>query len=163
MASASVSPATSALPMQSSTQVPTTPAPVATAFPSPAIAQSPVPAAKSLPPVLANPGAAATKSTAAATTSTERAIPFHGVVSVGDPGANTFSIAGKEHTRVFKITEKTVITKAGNPATMQDVTANEQVRGSYWKQPDGTLEAKTVKLGPLTAEEEANKPKKKAK
>jgi hypothetical protein len=77
------------------------------------------------------------------------------MISAGDQNAKTFSIAGKERTRVFKITENTVITKAGNPATIQDIRANEEVRGSYWKHPDGTLEAKSVKLGPKTEAEKA--------
>ena len=47
-------------------------------------------------------------------------------------------------------------------ATMKDMVANEEVRGSYWKMSDGTLEAKTVKLGPLTDAEKAAQEKKKA-
>jgi 20S proteasome alpha/beta subunit len=82
-----------------------------------------------------------------------RAIPFHGKISAVDQKAKTFTIAGKEKSRVFKITDKTVVTKAGAPATMKDVVANEEVRGSYWKMTDGTLEAKTVKLGPKTEAE----------
>lgn len=84
-----------------------------------------------------------------------RAIPFHGNISAADQRAKTFTIAGKEHSRVFKVTDKTVLTKAGAPATMKDVVANEEVRGSYWKVTDGTLEAKTVKLGPKTDAEKA--------
>jgi hypothetical protein len=38
---------------------------------------------------------------------------------------------------------------------MTDLAADEEVRGSYWKKEDGSLEARTVKLGPLTAEEMA--------
>ncbi|MDQ2825334.1 MAG: hypothetical protein M3R29_07785 [Verrucomicrobiota bacterium] len=82
-----------------------------------------------------------------------------------DSSATTFTIAGKEKSRIFKITGKTVVTKAGNPATLNDVTANEEVRGSYWQLPDGTLEAKTVKVGPKTDAEKAaegGKSKKKA-
>ena len=55
----------------------------------------------------------------------------------------------------MKITDKTTMTKAGKPATMKDVIANEDVRGSYWKVMGGTLEAKTVKLGPKTDAEKA--------
>jgi len=40
-------------------------------------------------------------------------------------------------------------------ATMKDVAANEEVRGSYWKAADGNLEARTVKLGPMTEAEKA--------
>ena len=84
-----------------------------------------------------------------------RAIPFHGKIAAVDASAKTFSIAGKEKTRVIKITDQTNITKQGAEATMTDVVAEEEVRGSYWKKEDGSLEAKTVKLGPLTAEEMA--------
>jgi 20S proteasome alpha/beta subunit len=77
------------------------------------------------------------------------------MISAVDAKAKTFTIAGKEHSRVFKVTDKTVLTKAGTPATMKDVVANEEVRGSYWKVTDGSLEAKSVKLGPKTEAEKA--------
>ena len=89
------------------------------------------------------------------TTKAPRAIPFRGKISAVDQKAKTFTIAGKEKSRVFKITSKTMLTKAGAAATMKDVTVNEEVRGSYWKMTDGSLEAKTVKLGPMTDEEKA--------
>ena len=89
-----------------------------------------------------------------------RPLPFHGKISAVDQKAKTFTIAGKEKSRVFKITDKTVLTKASAPATMKDVVANEEVRGSYWKMADGTLEAKTVKLGPKTDAEKAQHEKK---
>lgn len=86
------------------------------------------------------------------------------MISAADQKAKTFTIAGKEKARVFKITDKTVVTKTGAPATMKDVVVNEEARGSYWKMSDGTLEAKTVKLGPKTEAEKAadEKHKKKA-
>lgn len=96
----------------------------------------------------------------------ERAIPFHGMISTVDQAAKTFTIAGKEKARVFKVTDATALTKAGAPATMKDVAANEEVRGSYLKAADGSLEVKTAKLGPMTeAEKAANakSSKKKAK
>lgn len=106
-------------------------------------------------------------SSPAANTTTDatkaRAIPFHGMISAVDQKAKTFTIASKEKSRVFKITDKTVVTKAGAPATMKDVVANEEVRGSYWKMSDQTLEAKTVKLGPKTDAEKAADEKRKEK
>jgi hypothetical protein len=123
---------------------------------------SPSPSASASPKTKASP-------TPAANTTTDvtkaRAIPFHGMISAVDQKAKTFTIAGKEKSRVFKITDKTVLTKAGKPATIKDAVANEEVRGSYWKLTDGTLEAKTVKLGPKTDAEKAadeNRKKKKA-
>ncbi len=92
-----------------------------------------------------------------------RAVPFHGMASAVDQTAKTFTIAGKENSRVFKVSDKTIITKAGVSASMKDITANELVRGSYWKQADGTLEAKTVKIGEKTAEEMAASKKKSKK
>ena len=83
------------------------------------------------------------------------------MISAVDNRAKTFTIAGKEHSRTFRITDKTTMTKAGAPATMKDVVANEEVRGSYWKVMDGTLEAKTVKLGPKTDAEKAADEKRK--
>ncbi len=85
----------------------------------------------------------------------ERAIPFHGMISTVDQAAKTFTIAGKEKARVFKVTDKTVLTKAGAPATMKEVAANDEVRGSYLKAEDGSLELKTAKLGPMTEAEKA--------
>jgi hypothetical protein len=78
-----------------------------------------------------------------------RPIPFHGMISAVDQNAKTFAIAGKEQSRVFKVTDKTSITKAGKTASMKDITENEEASGSYWKNTDGTLEAKMVKLGPM--------------
>jgi hypothetical protein len=95
------------------------------------------------------------------------AIPFRGVIASFDDKARTFTLAGKESARSLKITDTTVITKGGQPATMKDIVANEEVRGSYYKMSDGSLEARTVKLGPLTeaekAEKEARKEKRDAK
>jgi hypothetical protein len=128
--------------------------------PSPSPMASPAPKTKATPPPK-------TTSSPAGNTTTDpskaRAIPFHGTISAVDQRAKTFTIAGKEKSRVFKITDKTVMTKAGNPATMKDVVANEEARGSYWKVMDGTLEAKTVKLGPKTDAEKAADEKAKAR
>jgi hypothetical protein len=61
------------------------------------------------------------------------------------------------------MTDKTVATKAGKAATIKDVTVDEEVRGAYWKASDGALEAKIVKLGPLTEAEKAADAARKAK
>jgi hypothetical protein len=127
---------------------------------------TPGPVASVAPKTKSTPAPKTTSSPAGNTTTDAnkaRAIPFHGMISAVDQRAKNFTIAGKEHSRVFKITDKTVMTKAGNPATMRDVVANEEVRGSYWKMTDGTLEAKTVKLGPKTDAEKAADEKAKAR
>jgi hypothetical protein len=77
-----------------------------------------------------------------------RPIPFHGMVSAVDQKNKTFTISGKEATRVFKVTDKTNIMKGAGTGTMKDIVDNEEVSGAYWKNSDGTLEAKIVKLGP---------------
>lgn len=125
---------------------------------------SPMPSAS--PKTKATPAPKTSPSPAGNTTTDPnkaRAIPFHGMISAVDAKAKTFTIAGKEHSRVFKITDKTTVTKAGKPATMKDVVANEEARGSYWKVMDGSLEAKTVKLGPKTDAEKAADEKAKEK
>jgi hypothetical protein len=80
-----------------------------------------------------------------------RPVPFHGMISAVDQNVKTFTITGKKESRVFKVTDKTSISKSGKAATMKDITENEEASGSYWKNADGTLEAKTVKLGPMGA------------
>src|SRR5438105_14921566 len=93
-----------------------------------------------------------------------RAAPFKGIIAAVDDKAKTFTIAGKETSHSLKITDKTIITRGGQPATMKDVVSNEEVRGSYYKMPDGSMEAKIVKLGPLTeAEKEARRVKREEK
>ena len=131
-----------------------------------AFAASPTPAAspKSSPAskTMTSPADKTADSTTTTIAAKARAIPFHGTISTVDQTAKTFTIAGKEKSRVFKITDTTVITKAGAPATMTDVVANEQVSGSYVKAADGSLEAKSVKLGPKTEAEKKPSKKKKA-
>jgi hypothetical protein len=97
----------------------------------------------------ASPSPTATASAAASPAKqASRPIPYHGMVSAVDQKAKTFTIAGKQTSRVFKVTDKTAVTKGGNAASMTDIVDNEEVSGSYWKHADGTLEAKIVKLGP---------------
>src|SRR5947208_1257820 len=93
----------------------------------------------------ASPGASAAASPAA--TNAPRAIPFRGTATAVDQSAKTYTIAGKQASRVFKVTDKTTITKGGSAATMADLTDNTSVTGSYWKQADGSMECKSVKIG----------------
>jgi hypothetical protein len=80
-------------------------------------------------------------------------ITFHGMIVSADEKTKTFTIASKEKSRLLKITDKTVITKAGQPATIKNIVANEEVRGTFYKEPDGSLQARTINLGPLTEAE----------
>jgi hypothetical protein len=99
----------------------------------------------------ASPSPSASASASGAETKSPRPLPFHGMVSAVDQTAKTFTIAGKEKSRVFKVSDKTEISKGGASATMSDIAENSEVSGSYWKNADGSLEAKTVKVGPAKA------------
>src|SRR5207244_12093180 len=79
----------------------------------------------------------------------KRPIALHGMVSAVDHKNKTLTVSGKEATRVFKVTDKTSIMKGAATGTMKDIADNEEVSGAYWKNSDGTLEAKFVKLGPM--------------
>ena len=105
----------------------------------------------------ASPKTAASPAGSAAKQGT-RPLPFHGMISAVDQNAKTFTIAGKKQSRTFKVTDKTSITKGAKVATMQDITENEEASGSYWKNADGSLEAKMVKLGPIGAKKAKNSP-----
>src|SRR4029077_10514049 len=101
-------------------------------------------------PASSSPSPSASASSAASPGKpSPRPIPFHGMVSAMDKNGKTFTIAGKEKSRVFKVTDKTTVTKGGNTATIEEIVQNEEVSGSYWKSADGSLEAKTVKIGPV--------------
>jgi hypothetical protein len=103
---------------------------------------------------------AASPATSPAAKQATRPLPFRGKISAVDQSAKTFTLGGKEGSRVFKVTDSTTIMKAGAPGTMADIVENEQARGTYFKQADGTLEAKTVRLGPKAAGEKKAKAKK---
>ena len=111
--------------------------------PSPSVSPRPATTVKASP----------TASPASSAAAKLHPITFHGMIVSTEEKAKTFTIAGKEKSRSLKITEKTVIMKAGQPATIKDIVANEEVRGTYYKEPDGTMEARIVNLGPLTEAE----------
>ena len=112
----------------------------------------------------ASPAAAASGSPAATAGATQRSHPFHGMVASVDAHAKTFTINSKKDTsRVFKVSDQSVITKTGAPATMKDIVANEEVRGSFWKEADGSLVVRSLKLGPLTEQEKAAEDARKAR
>jgi hypothetical protein len=96
---------------------------------------------------------AVSPATSPAAKQANRPIPFRGKISAVDQSAKTFTLSGKEGSRVFKVTDSTTIMKAGAPATMADIVENEQARGTYLKQADGTLEAKMIRIGPKAAGE----------
>ena len=105
-----------------------------------------------------SPATTASPAASPASKPAARPIPFRGKISAVDQSAKTFNIGANQ---TFKVTDSTVITKGGNPATMADIVQNEQARGAYLKQADGTLEAKTVKIGPKAPGEKKGKKGKK--
>ena len=76
-------------------------------------------------------------------------VPYHGVISAVDKNAKTFTIEGRSKSRVLKIIDGTPITKNGETATIDDINKDDEVSGSYLKDTDGTLLARTVKIGPI--------------
>src|ERR687892_2083262 len=76
-------------------------------------------------------------------------VPYHGIISAVDKDAKTFTIEGRRESRVLKMIEGTSITKGGQPATIDDINKDDEVSGSYLKDADGTLVARTVKIGPV--------------
>ena len=76
-------------------------------------------------------------------------VPYHGTISAVDKDAKTFTIEGTRKSRVLKIIDGTPITKNGETATIDDISKDDEVSGSYLKDSDGTLLARTVKIGPI--------------
>ena len=76
-------------------------------------------------------------------------VPYHGIISAVDKDAKTFTIEGRRESRVLKIIDGTPITKGGETATIDDINKDDEVSGSYLKDSDGTLLARTVKIGPV--------------
>jgi hypothetical protein len=105
------------------------------------------------------PEASAAPTASSTASPTAKALRYHGMIASVDQTAKTFTIAGKETSRVFKVTDQTKITKDGNPATISDLVEKEEVRGAYWKSADGSLEAKSVKLGAKTDKKKESKKK----
>jgi hypothetical protein len=72
-----------------------------------------------------------------------RALPFAGKIDALDPEAKTIKIGE----RVFHVTADTKITKGGNPATLADAKAGDQVGLSY-RETDKKLNLVSVRIGP---------------
>ena len=76
-----------------------------------------------------------------------RGLPFNGKLGAVDKVAKTITIKGKEKDRVFHITSKTRIMKAGKPATLEDGVVGEEVAG-FAHEVEGKMEAASVRFGP---------------
>jgi Ni/Co efflux regulator RcnB len=86
--------------------------------------------------------AAATNS-AAAPTSKKHGDGVHGAVVAVDATAMTVTVG----TKTYNVTSDTKITKAGQPATLSDVTVGETVSIGYKKDDAGKLNATTIRVG----------------
>ena len=79
---------------------------------------------------------------------------FNGTLTAVDTNAMTFTV-GK---RTFEISSETMITKAGEPATLADGAVGEMAAGTYKKSTDGKLTATSIHFG---AKADGEKKKKK--
>jgi hypothetical protein len=76
-------------------------------------------------------------------------VSYHEIISAVDKDMKTFTIEGRRESRVLKIIDRTSITKNGQTVTIDDITKDDEVTGSYLKDADGMLLAKSVKIGPV--------------
>lgn len=78
-----------------------------------------------------------------------RLLPFQGKVAAVDAAAKTFTIKNKDgRENVFAISEKTKIEKAdGTAGAIDDIKADEVVRGTRTKAGEGKWDAVKVMLG----------------
>lgn len=70
-------------------------------------------------------------------------VPFHGKVVSVDKTAKTIKVGE----RTFHVMGTTKVNKTGKPATLDDVTVGEEVRGAYTEK-DGKLELLSLGIGP---------------
>lgn len=98
------------------------------------------------------------KPAATAPDAKSRPIPFRGKLAAVDKTAKTITLDEKTK-RTFQVTSETKIMKDDKPATLDDATVGEAVRGSYRKSDDGKM---TLRLLSIGAKGEA-KPKEPAK
>lgn len=82
----------------------------------------------------------------------ERPIGFHGTVA--SVTGNKVILSSKSgEGRHLIIGKETKLLRAGLPAGTAAIVPGEMIRGSYWKNANGVLEAKTIKIGPPTVAE----------
>lgn len=108
-----------------------------------------------------SPSPAPAKTSADAAAKPPRPVAFKGQATGIDKSAKTFTLELKKGSKTIKVTDKTTVTKDGTAAEFSDLADDTLVTGSYWKHEDGTMEAKTLKIGGPTEAEKAAKAKKK--
>jgi hypothetical protein len=85
--------------------------------------------------------------------------PFRGKLAAVDKTAKTIQV-GKS---IYYITSETKITKAGQPATLDDAVVGEPTTGYVKPTEDGKMTAATLRLGPKVENAGAEKKQKKQK
>lgn len=93
------------------------------------------------------PPAKAPKAPAKKGKTSNASYPFRGKLKVFDKDAMTFTVAGKDKDRVFRITSQTRFFKDGKPATLSDAIIDGEVAGTVRKGVDGKEEAISVRFG----------------
>lgn len=86
----------------------------------------------------------------------------NGKIESVDKSAMTVTIEGKKKKSTVHLTSKTKITKAGQPGTIADIKAGEEIAAQVTKNKAGDEEAVTLRVGPKPAKKNAEKPAKKA-
>src|SRR5262249_55009548 len=76
-------------------------------------------------------------------------VTYHGIIYAVNKNAKTFTIEGKRDSHVLNMIDGTSIRKGGETVTIDDINKDDEVSGSYLKDTDGTLVARTIKIGPV--------------
>ena len=96
----------------------------------------------------------------------DRAQGFKGKIGSVDPTKKTLTLESKKEGggRTLTVTNASKLTKgADETATWDDLTVGQEVRGSYKKSADGTLEIVKLSVGPKANGAEKPKPEQKTK
>lgn len=94
----------------------------------------------------ASPTPAATVSPAKTGSAKRHLLPFHGKISAIDQAAKTFTIQGKEKSRVFFVIATTQLTKGGAAATWDDFKVGAEVRGEALKKDEAQYNVVDVNI-----------------
>lgn len=88
-----------------------------------------------------------------------RALPFQGKIASVDKAAKTFTIESKKgEGRTFVVPDTVKPVKGSNaPATWDELTVGQIVRGTYRKNADGKSEIVSLQAGPKEASDKAEK------
>jgi len=76
---------------------------------------------------------------------------YRGTLSAVDKAAKTITVETKSTKHTLQVTSETKIMKSGKPATLDDGVVGDPVSGSYTKDADGKLTAKSIYFGGKSA------------